>query len=232
MTAVGFLLAEDAAVKQRFTGITVTDDRKAQRPVKVFFRYPESETEKDYPFITIEQVGLSHARDLQHSESYYYYDQGDDIDAAAYLGYWPSEFDTDGLQDVTVGPGFLRADSFVPIYLTYQISTYCRSAIHDRQLVSKMLRYVVPFRRGSILVDADGTARRFDMLGWTNSDLLDIETGYRKRIFRKVFTIQMTAEIPQSELEAVQKAMSVKTDFQGVHATNNFNPQQSILEAF
>jgi hypothetical protein len=232
MTAVGLFFAEDAAVKQRFSGLTVTDDRKAQRPVKVFFRYPEAETEKDYPFITIEQVGLSHARELQLSESYYYYDQHDTLPPSESLAYWPSEMDEAGLAATVVGPGYLRSDSFIPIYLTYQVSTYCRSAIHDRQLVSKMIRYVVPFRRGSILVDADGTARRFDLLGWTNSDLLDIETGYRKRIFRKVFTIQMTAEIPQSELEAIQRSTQVSKDLQVPHDPFPFNPYPTISEVF
>ena len=53
MSRSGFLLAEDEALKQHLSGITVTDDRNEHRPVKVFFRYPEGETEKHYPFITI-----------------------------------------------------------------------------------------------------------------------------------------------------------------------------------
>lgn len=228
----GLFLAEDAAVKQRFSELTVSDDRKSQRPVKVFFRYPESETEKDYPFITIEQIGMAHARDLQLSESYYYYDQTGELNSAESLDYWPSEMEGTELASSVVGPGYLRADSFVPIYLTYQVSTYCRSALHDRQLVSKMIRYVVPFRRGSILVDADGTARRFDLLGWANSDLLDIETGYRKRIFRKVFTIQMTAEIPQSELEAIQKATHVTKVLEDVNSRSPLYPYQPLSEVF
>jgi hypothetical protein len=232
MTAVGLFFAEDAAVKQRFSGLTVTDDRKAQRPVKVFFRYPEVETEKEYPFITIEQIGLSHARELQLSESYYYYDQHGTLSPSESLSYWPSEMGEAELAESVVGPGYLRSDSFVPIYLTYQVSTYCRSAIHDRQLVSKMIRYVVPFRRGSILVAADDTVRRFDLLGWTNSDLLDIESGYRKRIFRKVFTIQMTAEIPQSELEAIQRSTYVSNDVQADIDLFPFNPNQTISEVF
>lgn len=204
----GFLLAEDAAVKTRFTGLTVSDDRKQNRPVKVFFRYPEGETEKDYPFITIENIGLSHARNLQHSEQYYYYDPSSDEDTVTSLNYWPSELTREGLE-AEEDEDFLRVESFVPIYLVYQVATYTRSAFHDRQLTSQILRAVAPFRRGTIFVPEDGTYRRFDMLGWSNSDLLDQEAGYRKRIFRKVYTIQMTAELPTSSLTAVSHVSSV-----------------------
>jgi hypothetical protein len=205
----GFLLAEDAAVKERFSHITVTDDRKNDRPVKVFFRYPEGETEKEYPFITIENIGLQHARNLQHSEVTYYYSPNDETSASA-LTYFPSEqsFEDLGAGGLSEGMTY-TTDSFVPVYLMYQVSTYARSALHDRQITAKMLRYFVPFRRGSILVPEDGTARRFDLLGWSNSDLLDQESGYRKRIFRKVYTVQMTAEIPVRDLEQVQQVTSV-----------------------
>lgn len=228
----GFLLAEDAAVKQRFTGITLSDDKKSNRTVKVFFRYPETETEREYPFITIENVGLTHARELQHSEEYYYYDQYEESETGSSLTYWPSEMDTPEIASGLVGPGYLRTDSFIPVYLTYQVATYCRTALHDRQLTSKMLRYVVPFRQGSIFVDADGTARRFDLLGWTNSDLLDQEAGYRKRIFRKVYTIQMTAELPQSEIEAIQRATYTSTTLQDADDSIIFNPYPSFTEVF
>ena len=55
----------------------------------------------------------------------------------------------------------------------------------------------------------DGTIRRFDLVSWGNSDLLDGEAGYRKRIFRKVYTINMSAEMPQSDLEQVKQVSSV-----------------------
>lgn len=228
----GFLLAEDAAVKDRFTGITVSDDKKSNRPVKVFFRYPDSETEKEFPFITIEQVGLTHARELQHSEEYYYHNPYEESETSSSLNYWPSELDETGIAAATVGPGYLKANSFVPVYLMYQVSTFCRTALHDRQITSKMLRYVVPFRRGSILVDADGTARRFDLLGWTNSDLLDQEAGYRKRIFRKVYTLQMTAEIPQSELEQVRRSTYISRTLQDTNDLANLIPYPSFMEDF
>ncbi len=211
MTHPGFLLAEDAAIKARFSNISVSDDKNPQRVAKVFFRYPEGETEKEYPFITIEHVGLSHNRSLQHSEQSYYYANG--ISGASlspvYIDYFPSELNSTGMAAELGGNDYLRTDSFVPVTLIYQISTYARSALHDRQLTSKILRRVAPFRRGFIEVPEDGTIRRFDLISWVNSDLLDGEAGYRKRIFRKVYTLHMSAEIPASDLVQVKQVTSV-----------------------
>lgn len=211
MSNPGFLLAEDAAVKARFSNIAVSDDREATRIAKVFFRYPEGEKEKEYPFITIEHVGLSHNRSLQHSEQTYYY--SNDIASASmspvYLDYYPSE-STAADMAVALGNGdYLRTESFVPVTLIYQVATYARSALHDRQLSAKILRRVVPFRRGFIEVPEDGTMRRFDLISWVNSDMLDGESGYRKRVFRKIYTIHMSAEIASSDLVQVKQVASV-----------------------
>jgi hypothetical protein len=92
----------------------------------------------------------------------------------------------------------------------YQVSTFTRTALHDRQLSAKMLTEIFPWRRGFIDIGADGTIRRLDLLDWTTADLLDPEAGYRKRIFRKVYTVQMTAEIPSSHIvgrHAVQEVI-------------------------
>lgn len=170
----GFLLAEDAAVKSRFSNVSVSDDRDGERVAKVFFRYPEGEKEKEYPFITVENVGLSHNRALQHSEQQYYYSTSSSASlSATYINYFPSEMTSTGL-DAQMGANFyLRMDSFVPVTLIYQVATYARSALHDRQLTAKILRRVAPFRRGFIEVPEDGTIRRFDLISWNNSDLLD-----------------------------------------------------------
>jgi hypothetical protein len=215
VTNPGFLLAEDAAIKRRLSNISVSDDREATRVAKVFFRYPETETERDYPFITIEHVGMSHDRSRQHSEQTYYFSTAASASAAGaslspcFIDYYPSELNTAGMIAEKGNSNYLRTDSFVPLTLMYQISTYARSALHDRQLTAKILRRVIPFRRGFIEIPEDGTIRRFELTGWGNSDLLDGEAAYRKRIFRKVYTIQMSAEMPASDLEALKQVTSV-----------------------
>ena len=222
MTNQGFLLAEDAAIKRRLSNISVSDDRQATRVAKVFFRYPETETERDYPFITIEHVGLSHDRSRQHSEQTYYFSTSASASLnPTFIDYFPSETDRAGMISELGNQNYLRTDSFVPLTLMYQISTYARSALHDRQLTSKILRRVLPFRRGFIEIPEDGTIRRFELTGWGNSDLLDGEAAYRKRIFRKVYTIQMSAEMPASDLEGLKQVSSVVGNITNV---DNGNP--------
>jgi hypothetical protein len=217
----GFLLAEDAAVKARFSEITVTDDRNAERPVSVYFRYPEGETEKKYPFITIELIDIAHDTSRQQSENYYYYSSTASASSRTdFLNYYPSELTAQELAAQTQGSNYLRMESFVPMTLVYQISTFARSALHDRQLTSKILRRVMPFRRGFIEIPEDGTIRRFDLAGWASADLLDQEAGFKKRIFRKVYTVQLTAEMPTSDLVAIKRVTSVVGNINNVDVTN------------
>lgn len=217
MSKTGFLLAEDEAIKNRLTGITVSDDRNATRPVKVFFRYPEAETERDYPFITIEMLDIVHAKNRQHSETpLYYYNTAGGASApvgASFmpnaLNYWPSissdfSYFTDKNNYQT-----LVTNEFVPVDLLYQVSTFTRSALHDRYLSSIMLTKIFPFRRGSIHVPADNTDRRLELLDWSTADLLDPEAGYRKRIFRKVYTLQMSAELPSTDVYGSKQATEI-----------------------
>ena len=72
-----------------------------------------------------------------------------------------------------------------------------------------MLSTIVPFRKGYIDIPEDGTTRRLDLLDWTTADLLDSESGYRKRIFRKIYTLQMTAEIPSANMLGQHQITSI-----------------------
>jgi hypothetical protein len=205
----GFLLAEDEALKNRFSGLTVSDDRNSSREVQVFFRYPEGETERLYPFITIELIDIVHARNRQHSViDQYGYHEGDDwSDSPSAIQYYPSQ----GLITVPDDLEYLKTTEYVPVDIMYQVSTFTRSALHDRQLVNKMLTDVVSFRYNSIYIPADNTSRRLDLLDWSTADLLDPEAGYKKRIFRKVYTLQMTAELPTSDFIGIKQATAINT---------------------
>lgn len=210
MPKSGFLLAEDEALKARLTGLTVSDDRDASRDVQVFFRYPEGETERLYPFITIELIDVVHARNRQHSTvDQYAYKEGDSWgeNNSNVVSYYPSQ----GLITVPEDVEYLKTTEYIPVDIMYQVSTFCRSALHDRQLTAKMLYDIVPFRYNSIYIPADNTSRRLDLVDWTTADLLDPETGYRKRIFRKVYTLQMTAELPTSAFTGIKQATSINT---------------------
>lgn len=214
MSNPGFLLAEDAAIKGQFSQIKVSDDRNATRPVKVFFRYPDNETERDYPFITIELIDIVHATNRQHSDVYLYGPTGTAASALAdapnALNYWPSQMsDFSSYENET---DVVTANEFLPVDLLYQVSTFTRSALHDRQITSQMLSRAARFRYGFIAVPEDGTTRRLDLLDWITADLLDPEAGYRKRIFRKIYTLQINAELTVNDFTLAKRVLTVTTD--------------------
>ncbi len=217
MSRTGFLLAEDEAIKARLTGLTVTDDRNNTRPIQVFFRYPDAETEREYPFITIEMLDIVHAKNRQHSElPIYYYNTAGGASAPTgassmpnAMNYWPSNSADFGYLTNKNNYQVLVSNEFVPVDLLYQVSTFTRSALHDRQLSATMLTKVFPFRKGSIHVPADNTDRRLELLDWSTADLLDPEAGYRKRIFRKVYTLQMSAELPSSDVFGTKQSTDI-----------------------
>lgn len=214
----GFTLAEDAALKRRLSNLAVRDDRNAERVAQVFFRYPTDEVEKAYPFITIDLVDIAYAGERQESERTYYFADPDDDNMRTTIDYYPSEFNSEDLGgEVQVG-GFLRTDQFVPVDLIYQVTSHTRSQMHDRMLTMLFFRRVFPLRRGFIDIPEDGTIRRCELLDWRQSDVLDQEAGYKKRIFRKVLTVRINAEIPQSDFETAQQVLEV-------HGTlSNYDP--------
>ena len=226
----GFTLAEDAALKKRLQSLYVSDDRDKQRPIQVFFRYPDAETEKLYPFITIDLVDIAFARNRQMSEVTHYYSTVAEYPGDS-LTYFPSEYAVSDLQEIAGESDYLSTDQFVAVDLTYQVSTYCRSQRHDRQLTAGLLRYVFPMRRGFIDIPEDGTTRRCDLLDWRTSDVLDQETGYKKRVFRKVYTIQINSEIPQSDLNKVLKVTSVSGTLVD-YEQSNYVPTPPFSEDF
>lgn len=220
MPNAGFILAEDAAIKNWFSKLTVTDDRDVARPVKIFFRYPDNETERNYPFITVELIDIVHAISRQHSEVTLY---GSTSTAASAqitdpngFSYVPST--SSDLSEFTSSSGIVRTEEFIPVDLLYQVSTFTRSALHDRQLVSSIMHNLARFRSTYISVPEDGTIRRLQLLDWITADLLDPEAGYRKRIFRKIYTVQLGAEMRQTDIVAAQRALSITTD---IINTNN-----------
>lgn len=203
----GLTLAEDAALKARLSHLSVTDDREQVRVPGVFFRYPEAETEIIYPFVTIELIDIAYAPTRQESERQYTYSSVPG--KPGNLFHYPSELDEAGLAALGGDDAYLTTDQFVPVDLVYQVTTHCRSQRHDRQLTMLLFRRVFPLRRGFMEIPEDGTIRRCDLIGWRPADVLDQETGYKKRIFRKAYTVIVNAEIPQSDLLGAGEVLSV-----------------------
>lgn len=230
----GFTLAEDAALKARLQALTVSDDRQVERAVQVFFRFPEGETEKLYPFATLDLLDIEFDGSRQNSEVTYYYTDpalAGSVSIVSNLDYYPSEFAAADLAAQVPAGGYLYTEQFVAVNLLYQVTVYCRSQRHDRQLTMLMLRRVFPMRRGFIEIPEDGTIRRCDLLDWRQSDLLDQETGYKKRVFRKVYTVRINAEIPQADFEEVQRVLEVNRTL-STHDTDNPDLHTPLTEDF
>lgn len=235
----GIVFAEEAAIMRRLSTLSVRDDRNDQRVCQVFFDYPERETEKYFPFFTISFIGLSHNTDAQISETQYYYTTQtngmtpEQISRFSEFNYYPSETNQAGMDVLAQSGGFLTADSFVPVNLLFQITSYCRGVSHDHQLIGLMLTHVTPFRRGFIEVPEDGTIRRFDLINWTSSNALDQEADYNKRIFRRHYTLQMSAELPASAINGTMQALSVQGLLNVEHQDNiTVNDNFDLTEAF
>lgn len=229
----GFLLAEDAALKTRLSQMEVSTGRRVQ----VFYRHPEKDTEKSYPFATIELLDINHATDRQESEQQYYVSSSVGLTPEQQrvyntLDYYPSLMSPDALAAEVADGGFLATESFVPVNLLYQVTTYTRSAQDDRALTALMLRRVTPFRRGFIEVPEDGTIRRLDLLNWNGTDILDGEAGYKKRIFRKVYTLSMSAEIPAADLIGLERVLSVEGSLSNHQDSSSTVLSNSFSEEF
>lgn len=182
----GFLLAEDEALKKYLSGLRVptSPDSGKTTEVKVWFRYPEGERTITYPFITIDLVDIAPAYDLWTSEH---------VNDPEGL-YQPSVSPTLPDPDANMG---LAVRNYLAFRVSYQISVHCRNALHDRYLTSMFFTDVIPPRPFWMGVDADGTWRRTEMTDFIQADLMETTESGNKRIFRKVYTISMLAEVPQ-----------------------------------
>ena len=164
------------------------DDAKVE--VGTWFRWPMGERQIRYPFITLDLLSAEPDFDLFTS---------DYKEPTAYL-YRPSK-----APELPEPPGGWATQdyairNFWPFRLTYQVAVHCRSAIHDRYLQSIFRSDVFPPRPFWVRNIADLTWRRTEMVQSAASDLSETTESGTKRIFRKIYTIHMMAEVPQDRI--------------------------------
>jgi hypothetical protein len=189
---LGFMLAEDEALKKYLSTITVPGMKEtdAPIPVGVWFRWPTGERQLKYPFITIDSITAEPAYELFHSDhlepinGLYRPDFSPVIPPPS--GGWP-----------TMGYNVIN---FLPFRLIYQVNVFSRHNLHDRYLRSIFATDVFPQRPFWLGVDADNTWRRTEQIGYVASDQSETSESGTKRIFRKIYTISMLAEVPQQSL--------------------------------
>jgi hypothetical protein len=186
-----FILAEDRAIKELISGLTVSDEKSPTRQVQVWYGYPDVESrDQTYPFITIDLVDVSPANDRQH------------------YGYI-SDSDYRGTVTPIAGQDYVYQ---VPVAydLMYQLTTYSRHPRHDRSLIFQLLNKF-PSKYSYLLVPnqlgTDFTSRTVFFDGFVKRDMIETDSGNR-RVLRNVFTLRVASEM--TPLQATDAILQVE----------------------
>jgi len=188
-----FILAEDAALKTHLQGLTVSDEKSAFRPVKVWFGYPDVEVRtQDFPFVTIDLISINQATDRQTSGFNY---DGD------YMG-------THAIQSGK----WYNYETPVAYDLFYQVTSYSRHPRHDRAIMYQ-LNEKFPGMRGYLSVPNDlGTStayRHMFLESMLKNDRAEGEHG-NKRILRNIYTVRVVSELtPSATADLIPQVTSV-----------------------
>jgi len=211
-----WLLNEDAALKDKFNGITVVDETAPPlgRPVAVRFRLPETElADATFPMIILDHGGISKADDREHRG----------ITTLPYIPEGETEtsftvYDEDGNQvvwdpqaDANVNLSPLRVpDHPIPVNIDYSITVYARKQTHLMQVIGTLAMIDrVPERFGYVQVEADGTTRTLDLLA--GPEIVAEKDRDGKRIFRAVYSVRVVSELDlYGYLAATHWAQSVE----------------------
>lgn len=231
-THYGFILAEDDAIKRAFSGILVPDKDGNLSEVPVWFRMPEGERRQTYPFITIDLIGVNPNYKLWRSV--FNVDPTNDVVFESPTDMTPGSYIPDitndplaYVQEETPDAVAVHLDPHIPMELLYQVTCHARSALHDRYLASRFMTDVVIPRPFWIGVDADATWRRCELLQLTQADTMETTESGSKRIFRKVYTISMEAEVPQSAAYAIPLVSRVHGDIYANESSAREDPEHA-----
>lgn len=200
------LVNEDRALKSALSGLTVSDAKNPARPVGVWFGQPDVEIrQQSYPYLTIELIDVSEGAERAHR------------------GYVDIPYTPEGMDPTKKYAG----DFPIPVNLDYQITSYARQPIHDRQIISALLHGPLPFRFGMLEIPEDNTARRLDLLGFTKRDTTESD----KRLFVNVFTIRVSAEILPVELMELSEVATVNISLTNSNIDLTQDSSQIVISA-
>jgi hypothetical protein len=200
---MAFLLGEDKALREKLSGMTVSDQKsdgqETARPVKVWFGQPDQElTNQSYPYITIDMIDV--VRDTQR------------------------EVRGKSRPDYISGPELGLADDWlmdtpIPVFIDYQITSYARHPRHDRQILAQLVGVKLPIRFGilNVLENTENvggdvvntiTTRRLDVMSVNKRDV----TEQAKRLFVNAITVRVSSEIPLEIFEILYRVTEIDID--------------------
>lgn len=206
----GWIFDEEHALRRTLMDMVVSDYENKSRPVKVWFAHPDKElTEQDYPYLTIDLINIQEGLDRVH-RGYYYTD--------GIADWWE-------LPELTGNELYYLLEMPTPVDLDFQISTWARNPVHDRQILQQLItRSRTRLRAGGVLVENDQTYRRLDFQGLVKRGLTD-ENG--KRLFSNAFRMRMSSQVPFGVIGDIGMGVSEVTT--GVHLTINGHVQHEVL---
>lgn len=184
-----FVIAEDKALKAHLQGIVVSDEKSANRQVKVWFGYPDVEIRnQEYPFITIDLIDVTPALNRQHQGRL-----------------------TDNDYRGTSSQGMYTYDYPVAYDITYQITTHARHPRHDRALMFALhdkFPSIYGYLRVPNELGTEFSYRSTFLDGFVKRDTVEEDSGGR-RLLRNVFTIRVVSEMtpfaPKTAVPAVEQ---------------------------
>ena len=209
---MSFILAEDGALKEFLSGITVSDEKNPSRPVQVWFGYPDVELRaQTYPYITIELIDVRAARERQSSGVFY---------------------DSDNRGTVAEEAGVVyRYPVPLPYDLVYQVTSYSRHPRHDRAIITQLLQSKFQSQYGNLDVPNElntETAKRHMFLdGFLKRDM--IEEG--RRLFRNAFTVRVVSEMtPLNAENALSTVQTVHVNRITTDIPDGLTPVSNLIQ--
>lgn len=192
---MAFLLEEDLALKTLLTGITVSDDRRAARPVEVWFGQPDLELQqRTFPYISLDLVDITESTERV-------------MVGMPYLTYTPAGAPVPGVNQRVEAANFPT-----PYDLDYLVTTWSRHPRHNRQILSNLLTSRTPIRYGQIVLPDTQRIVRLDMLGGPQPADATDEDG--KRLYRTAITLRVATELFIDEaLRLITRVTEVRTSF-------------------
>ncbi len=198
-----WIFNEDAALKAKLQGLTVTDTNAPTggRPVLVRFRLPEGELgDLKFPAIIIEHASISKADEREHRGfiKIPYAPEG--------LELWDDpNLPLDSL-DPRLSP--YQAEFPIPYDLDYLVTVHTRNYQHLIQLVGALAQHDrIPARFGALAIPQDGTARRVDIIG--GPDMSNDFDDNGKRLFRGTYRLRVSTELLQTQVQTYYTVTSL-----------------------
>lgn len=196
----GLFRREDNSLRVALTNQAHVYDRDnaGTRAVPAYHRLGTDDARlREYPYILIDNLGLSRDPSREHRGSLYIGDEG----------YFP--------MGVPEAGTFARTELPIPMLVTYQVATYARFEQHDRQIVTALMM-TPPLRPrfgaleivgsrvnpdGSQFAPDDFSVRRVDVVSGPSPQDANDEDG--KRLFSTRWTVEVSTEFFASEFDAV-----------------------------